>query len=81
MYRFLNAALIIFIAGCGAPEKAAEPSKPSYGGTRVGHFGYGEPASAEEIAGWDIDIRPDGAGFAFPMAGTDRASTGPDVLG
>ena len=33
-----------------------------------GHkFGMGAPASAEEIAGWDIDIRPDGMGL--PVGG------------
>lgn len=26
----------------------------------VGHYGVGKTATAEEIAGWDIDIRPDG---------------------
>ena len=30
---------------------------------KTGHFGYGSDASAEEIAGWDIDIRPDGLGL------------------
>ncbi|MCF6263282.1 MAG: c-type cytochrome [Xanthomonadales bacterium] len=29
----------------------------------VGHYGYGKAASTEEIAGWDIDIRPDGRGL------------------
>jgi cytochrome c len=29
----------------------------------TGHFGYGKDASAAEIAGWDIDIRPDGMGL------------------
>lgn len=28
-----------------------------------GYFGYGQDASVEEIAGWDIDIRPDGVGL------------------
>jgi cytochrome c5 len=63
MYRFLSAALVLLAAGCGAPQESAEPSKPAYDGSRVGHFGYGKPASAEEIAGWDIDIRPDGLGL------------------
>ncbi|HEY5680454.1 MAG TPA: c-type cytochrome [Pseudomonadales bacterium] len=63
MYRFLSAALVVLAAGCGAPQEAAEPSKPTYDDSRVGHFGYGKPASAEEIAGWDIDIRPDGLGL------------------
>jgi cytochrome c len=26
-------------------------------------FGFGQPASEEEIAGWDIDVRPDGTGL------------------
>jgi cytochrome c len=26
-------------------------------------FGFGQPASTEEIAGWDIDVRPDGTGL------------------
>jgi cytochrome c len=30
---------------------------------RVGAFGFGEPATDEIIAGWDIDVRPDGLGL------------------
>jgi cytochrome c len=33
------------------------------------HFGFGSPASPEQIAGWDIDIAPDGAGLP-PGSGT-----------
>ena len=29
----------------------------------TGHFGIGKKATPEEIAGWDIDIRPDGKGL------------------
>ena len=29
----------------------------------TGHYGVGQEASAAEIAGWDIDIRPDGLGL------------------
>ena len=29
----------------------------------AGQYGIGKPATAEEIAGWDIDIRPDGKGL------------------
>ena len=29
----------------------------------AGHYGYGRPATPQEIAGWDIDVRPDGAGL------------------
>ena len=31
--------------------------------TPEGAFGFGQPASAEEVAGWDIDVRPDGTGL------------------
>jgi cytochrome c len=26
-------------------------------------YGFGRPATAQEIAGWDIDVRPDGRGL------------------
>ncbi len=29
----------------------------------AGYYGLGHPATAEEIAGWDIDVRPDGVGL------------------
>ena len=29
----------------------------------AGKYGLGKPATREEIAGWDIDVRPDGAGL------------------
>ena len=29
----------------------------------AGHYGYGQDATGEQIAGWDIDIRPDGMGL------------------
>ena len=35
----------------------------------AGHYGYGKDASAEEIAGWNIDVRPDGLGLP-PGSGT-----------
>jgi len=35
-----------------APAQAAGPK-----------FGFGTPATAQQIAGWDIDVRPDGAGL------------------
>ena len=45
----------------GSSEQA-EPMA-AYDGSRVGHYGYGSPASKEQIAGWDIDVRPDGKGL------------------
>jgi cytochrome c len=33
------------------------------GGAATPKFGFGQPATAAEIAGWDIDVRPDGTGL------------------
>ena len=37
--------------------------------TPNGHFGFGSPATPEQIAGWDIDAKPDGTGLP-PGSGT-----------
>jgi S-disulfanyl-L-cysteine oxidoreductase SoxD len=37
--------------------------------TPNGQFGFGRPATAEEIAGWDIDVAADGTGLP-PGSGT-----------
>ena len=37
--------------------------------TPDGHFGFGSPATAEQIAGWDIDVAADGTGLP-PGSGT-----------
>ena len=37
--------------------------RPEPDPARAGYFGYGETPSAEQIAGWDIDVRPDGQGL------------------
>lgn len=44
--------------------------------TRVGYYDIGTPATVEEIAGWDIDIRPDGTGLP---AGSGSAVDGEDI--
>ncbi|MEM8841349.1 MAG: cytochrome c [Pseudomonadota bacterium] len=33
------------------------------GGAQAGQLGLGRPATPDEVAAWDIDIRPDGAGL------------------
>ena len=30
---------------------------------QAGYYGYGEPATEEQISAWDIDVRPDGIGL------------------
>jgi cytochrome c5 len=47
------AFMLLLSAGLGA----AEPAKPA------GYYGYGQSASAQQIAAWDIDVRPDGQGL------------------
>ena len=43
------------------------------GGKRAQAFGLGTPATAAAIAGWDIDVRPDGTGLP---AGSGSAAQG-----
>jgi len=66
MFRFprLWATLVaIAMAGCADSGAGTGDTTVSYKGDRIGHFGFGTPATPEQIAGWDIDIRPDGAGL------------------
>jgi len=55
--RNLIAAAIVVGAIFSSPLSAGESSKPS------GYYGYGEAATTAQIAGWDIDVRPDGKGL------------------
>lgn len=50
----------------GGSAAAGEPER----------FGFGRPATAEDIAAWDIDIMPDGAGLP---AGEGTAASGAPV--
>jgi cytochrome c len=43
--------------------------RPKLDPKKVGAYGYGQPATQKQIAGWDIDIRPDGKGLP-PGRGT-----------
>jgi cytochrome c2 len=51
--------LLICTAILAATTALAQESAPS----REGGYGLGRPALPEEIAAWDIDIRPDGLGL------------------
>jgi len=42
---------------------AALSPAPALGAPQAPAYGFGKPATAEEIAGWDIDVRPDGKGL------------------
>jgi len=50
--KFVYGAVVLTAALAALPAVA-----------KVGEYGIGQPATAEEIAGWDIDIRPDGMGL------------------
>jgi mono/diheme cytochrome c family protein len=45
---------------------------PAFAQGKPRHYGIGQPAAAEQIAGWDIDVRPDGQG-APPGQGSVKA--------
>jgi len=65
-----------FIAGCepagdSPPMRTAEAGAGA--GPRPARFGFGSQATAGEIARWDIDVRPDGAGLP---AGRGTAQAG-----
>lgn len=67
MSRFLNIgasvglALLACTFGAGAQDKSAQPeAAPLSAG---GKLGLGRVATTEEVAAWDIDIRPDGLGL------------------
>jgi cytochrome c5 len=71
MFRLAKAALILSAASLIActvtvTGDLGETTVTEYNPPQkyaAGHFGYGQDASPEEIAGWDIDVRPDGLGL------------------
>src|SRR6266540_3765759 len=50
-------ALAVLASGCGNRER------PPAGANAPATFGFGRPATAPEIAAWDVDVRPDGVGL------------------
>jgi cytochrome c len=73
--RALVGAGLLAAIGAGAVLIAAVPTAQAQGGKQASpvaatkHLGIGRQAKPEEIAGWDIDIRPDGHGLP-PGKGT-----------
>ncbi|MBT4522560.1 MAG: c-type cytochrome [Halieaceae bacterium] len=61
MFRFPELLRRCAIVVCGlllaSAITAANSAKPT------AYYGYGEPATPQQIAGWDIDIRSDGKGL------------------
>jgi mono/diheme cytochrome c family protein len=65
MSRFpsvLAAAALLALASAPAPAQKTHPAL-SAAATPAKKLNIGREATAEEIAGWDIDIRPDGQGL------------------
>src|SRR5437660_1628966 len=54
---------MLLLGGCGSHDH------PQVGAAAPVTFGFGRPATADEIAVWDLDVRPDGAGLP-PGRGT-----------
>jgi len=58
----LALAILTWLAAA-APVSAQQPGAPAPGIEAKRTFGIGREARPEEIAGWDIDVRPDGQGL------------------
>ena len=67
------AAAALVLAGAGFPLAGSAEAQNAAGAPE--RFGFGRAATAEEIARWDIDVRPDGTGL--PEGEGTAASGGP----
>ena len=71
MFRLAKASFVLFavtLVACTVRviDERGATRVTEYNASRAqvaGHYGVGDNASPEEIAGWDIDIRPDGVGL------------------
>jgi cytochrome c len=59
MYNWAKKNLNILLFAVGAQALVATTATAQ----EPGYYGLGEPATVEQIAGWDIDVRPDGLGL------------------
>lgn len=50
-------AISLFLVACLLASQAGTAAD------KTGYYGHGQAATAEQIAGWDIDVRPDGKGL------------------
>ena len=75
----LPSAAGVAVYAAGGPAQAQAAGGPEAAGAaqpQDGRFGFGRPATAEDIAAWDIDVMPDGAGLPD---GSGTAATGAPV--
>ena len=66
--RRLPLAVFVLALGC-APSGSSSDAGPADGAQLPERFGFGNAASAERVAMWDIDVKPDGEGLP-PGSGT-----------
>jgi cytochrome c len=73
MFRWADIARasVAALALVGAAAHAQAPAA-----TDAPRFGFGRPATVQEIAGWDIDVRPDGHGV---RKGRGTVAQGQDI--
>ena len=57
------AALVLAAGGAADDAHAAADRRASSSDAHAARYGLGHPASPAQIAGWDIDVRPDGTGL------------------
>ncbi|MFO0205238.1 MAG: cytochrome c, partial [Betaproteobacteria bacterium] len=60
------AAPVLAQTGAGSAAASATPNAQAQARAEVvaqQRFGFGRPARPEEIAAWDVDVRPDGHGL------------------
>ncbi len=54
--RLYQLTLVILVLALATSQSTAARDK-------TGYYGYGKPATVDEVSGWDIDVRPDGIGL------------------
>ena len=58
--------LLIVVLGAYSYKAGADKPDPAFGADTTqwpASFGFGKPAAPQQIAAWDIDVRPDGVGL------------------
>ena len=69
MRRLARAGFILALGATLSCAPSADVAEFAAGAEPPGRFGFGAPASAERVAMWDIDVKPDGEGLP-PGSGT-----------
>jgi len=86
MSRFPRAAAVVILAASitgaiaasamlAAPKSASAQAQKKQVGAAPKRLGIGREATADEIAGWDIDVRPDGTGLPKGRGSVAAAGT------